>query len=240
MALETFRQPRNVQAKAAQDLVTETDFKIDQFFHREVTKKYEDDAVYSEEGDHADLLSGQRTWVVDPIDGTSNFVFGLPLFCVSAAIIQSGLIQMGAIYDPFSKELFFAEKGKGATLNGEPIRVADTEKLSQALVTVGRAHEEESSKKMFEIEQMLKSKTLKVKKPGTAALMMAYTACGRVDAWVAPGGIPLWDVAAGVLLVQEAGGLATHTDGTPWRVTPHDSIVATNTRIHNELLKYTP
>lgn len=237
MAVEHFRSTRDVSTKGVQDVVTKTDFAIDQLFHREVKKQFPDDDVYSEEGDACDLLRS-RVWVVDPIDGTSNFLFGVPLFAISVGIYEHGLPVIGAVYDPISKELFFARKGGGAFLNGQPVHVSDTKDLSQALIVRASAHGAKPYEASERIRERIYNKTLKTIRFGSSALGLAYVACGRVDGIYITGDTPPWDVAAGALIVQEAGGLVTHLDGTPWRLGAGD-VLATNTRIHREMLKYT-
>lgn len=240
IALANFRLPREdggIQAKGVQDVVTKTDFAIDQFFHREIKKRYPDDDVFSEETDHADLFSDRRTWVIDPIDGTGNFSAGIPVFAISVGIIERGLPVMGVIYDPFSKEYFFAKWKGGAFLNNAPIHTSFTSHLSQSIVVKSSAHGKDSYEHSERIGSTLRNKTFKLFRTECNSLMLAYVACGRIDACYSVGNTPPWDSTAGALLVSEAGGLVTDAEGRPWRV-GFGPIVGSNTRVHLELLKY--
>ena len=163
-------------------------------------------AIYGEEGIAGDQSSDFH-WIVDPIDGTVNYFYGIPHFCVSIALRQGSELLIGVIYDPMMDELFVAEKGGIPTLNGKPIRVSSRAKLAEAMVTVGFSKNKESIDAGMRRFGTLLTQVRKTRMLGSAALGMAYVACGRLDAYIEEV-ISLWDVAAGILLVETAGGRA--------------------------------
>lgn len=185
------------------------------------------DALYGEEG-LAGNQESERQWIVDPIDGTVNFYYNIPHFCVSIALRVAGEIVVGVIHDPMIDETWTVEKGGPAMLNGKPIQASDREQLEQSILFVGCGKDEEALKTGIERFRRASLRARKMRMMGSAALGMAYIACGRLDAYI-ESRISLWDIAAGQLLVETAGG---KVDLTPvagkadaW------SIVATNGKI---------
>lgn len=160
--------------------------------------------VLGEEGTEGDQ-SAELQWIVDPIDGTVNYFYGIPHFCTSIALRRAGEIVLGVIYDPMQDELFTVEKGDGARKNGKPIRVSTRAALSDAVITVGFSKSAESIKAGGERYLQLAHQVRKTRMLGSAALAMAYIAAGRLDAYL-EATISLWDVAAGWLMIEEAGG----------------------------------
>lgn len=165
---------------------------------------FPDHAIFGEEG-IAGNQDSDFQWIVDPIDGTVNYFYGLPHFCVSIALRENGVLKTGVIYDPMLDELWAVEKGEKATLNGKPISCSARSELSEAVVTIGFSKSKESLDAGFERFRELAPKVRKTRMMGSAALAMAYIACGRLDAYVEEQ-ISLWDIAAGLLLVEAAGG----------------------------------
>ncbi|CAE7373733.1 IMP2 [Symbiodinium natans] len=184
----------------------------------------------------ATLASGGWLWIVDPIDGTTNFAAGQPMSAVSIGVAFDGKLQAGVIYEPFRDELFAAARGAGATLNGASISVSKTDTLSKAVVASGAPPNPRSAAPCFRAMTLLappKTRTIRIL--GSAAINFAWLACGRLDAWF-EADLNSWDSAAGVLLVEEAGGAVTDCLGTPFALTTRP-ICATNGRIHAELLE---
>ncbi len=184
--------------------------------------------------------SGQSTqeelrWIVDPLDGTVNFAHGIPIFCVSIAAVLGGELLCGVIYQPMLGELFTALRGKGAWLNGRQLQVSTTELLEDAIVVTGFPYNVAHNPGNC-IEHFVRFLRLGVpiRRLGSAALDLAYVAAGRFDGFWEVALNP-WDVAAGILMVQEAGGCVTHYDGSPHRLEPRSSIVASNGRIHEQM-----
>ena len=175
-------------------------------------------------------------WIIDPLDGTTNFVHGFPMFCVSIGALVDGKLCTGVIYHPILKDLYVAQSGQGAFLNGNRITTSTTKDLTQALLTTGFNY----AKKELLHDEMLAFERLgqiarAVRRPGSAALDMAYTACGVFDGFWERCLQP-WDVAAGIVLVQEAGGKVSNFDGAPYQI-GDASILASNHFLHASLLK---
>ena len=185
------------------------------------------DALYGEEG-IAGNQDSERQWIVDPIDGTVNYFYGIPHFCVSIALRVAGEITVGVIHDPMVGETWSVEKGGPALLNGKPCRASTRDKLEQSILFVGCGKDEEALRTGIERFHRASLRARKMRMMGSAALGMAYIACGRLDAYI-ESRISLWDIAAGQLLLDAAGG---KTDLTPVPGMPDSwSIVATNGRI---------
>lgn len=188
------------------DLKLELDVQSQELITGILLTAFPDHAIYGEEG-----LAGDQTsefhWIVDPIDGTVNYFYGIPHFCVSIALRKGPDIILGVIYDPMMDELFVAEKGGTPTLNGKPIHVSRRSELADAMITVGFSKNKESIEAGMRRFARLLTQVRKTRMLGSAALGMAYVACGRLDAYIEEV-ISLWDVAAGILLVETAGGRA--------------------------------
>ncbi len=175
-------------------------------------------------------------WIIDPLDGTTNFVHGFPMFCVSIAAEWEGKVVAGTIYHPILQESYLASQGKGATRNGQKIHVSNTIKIENSLLTTGFTYQKD---KLLRTEmkafQKLSGVARAVRRPGSAALDLAYTAAGVFDAFWEQNLSP-WDVAAGALIVQEAGGKVTNFNGEPFRL-GDQSLIASNQALHPALLK---
>ena len=179
-------------------------------------------------------MAGRR-WIVDPLDGTVNYAHGFPFFCVSIALEAEGELVAAVTYDPNRHELFAAAKGQGATLNGQAIRVSETSALAEALVATGFAynvHEEERFTNLDHFGNFVK-RAQAVRRPGSAAIDLAWVACGRIDGFWELFLKP-WDWAAGALLIREAGGSVTAFDGGAFELEGPE-ILASNGRIHGEM-----
>jgi myo-inositol-1(or 4)-monophosphatase len=236
------RQGVATEYKGDVDLVTIADRTVEAFLQKELLAAFPEHGIYGEEGAR-DRLAAEYRWYVDPLDGTTNFAHGFPHFCVSMGLEQraadlaegkDGPIVAGIIYDPMRDELFVAERGKGALLNGEPIRVSRTPELGEALVATGFPSKKRHENPNIHFYQEFTLRSHGVRRAGSAALDLAYTACGRFDAYWEFNLNP-WDVAAGFLLVEEAGGLVTSFDGS-YRKLDSREIFASNGLIHNEML----
>ena len=195
-----------VRAKRANDFVTQVDHAAEEAIIEIVRKAYPDHAVLAEE---SGITAGgaDYQWIIDPLDGTTNFIHGFPQYCVSIAIRHRGDLAHGVIYDPGRNELFTASKGRGAFLNDRRIRVSKCLRLADALVGTGFPFKELTRINLY-VQQLrnLMAKSAGVRRAGAAALDLAYVACGRLDAFWELGLSP-WDMAAGALMIQEAGGL---------------------------------
>jgi myo-inositol-1(or 4)-monophosphatase len=202
----------NVRSKRAKDFVTQVDQAAEQAIIEIARKAYPEHGFLAEEsgasGQHAEFV-----WIIDPLDGTTNFIHGFPQYCVSIGIQQRGTLAHAVIYDPARNELFTASKGRGAFLNDRRIRVSTLTKFGDALVGTGFPFKELERLDLYtrQLQTMMKTCT-GVRRAGAAALDLAYVACGRLDAFWELGLSP-WDMAAGALLIQEAGGLVGDLKG---------------------------
>jgi len=195
-----------VRSKRMNDFVTKVDHAAEESIIEIVRKAYPDHAVLAEESG-ASTERSEYQWVIDPLDGTTNFIHGFPQYCVSIAIRHRGALAHGVIYDPVKNELFTASKGRGAFLNDRRIRVSKCLRLGDALVGTGFPFKELGQIERYtgQLKQIMQT-TAGVRRAGAAALDLAYVACGRLDAfWEL--GLSAWDMAAGALMIQEAGGL---------------------------------
>jgi myo-inositol-1(or 4)-monophosphatase len=224
------------------DLVTVADRTVEAYLREALLLAFPDHGIYGEEGTR-DRLDSEFRWYIDPLDGTTNFAHGFPQFCVSMGLEHrpaglapehDGPIVAGVIYDPMRDEMFITERGKGAFLNGKPIHVSTVPELGEALVATGFPSRKRHDNPNIHFYQEFTLRSHGVRRAGSAALDLAYTACGRVDAYWEFNLNP-WDTAAGFLLVEEAGGMVTGFDGSYRRLESRE-ILASNQLIHHELL----
>ncbi|RRR69977.1 MAG: inositol monophosphatase [Candidatus Viridilinea halotolerans] len=230
-----FAERREVTSKGFADVVTDADQASEALIVTAIRERFPDHAILAEEGG-AIGTGAEYQWLVDPLDGTLNYLHGLPIFCVSLAVLRRDELHLAAVYDPMRDELFAAERGGGAYCNGRPLSVSHTPTLLQALLTTGFPYDRFSQpdNNLREHNHLL-LKAQDIRRPGSAALDLCAVAAGRSDAhWEL--GLSPWDVAAGALLVLEAGGTITTWADQPWRA--HDErMVASNGLIHDELLR---
>jgi myo-inositol-1(or 4)-monophosphatase len=201
---ENFQQRQRVKVAAAHDIKLEIDVQAQELIGKLLLEEFPTHALYGEEGTVGDQSSDHQ-WIVDPLDGTVNYFYGIPHFCVSIALRQRGEIIVGVIYDPIRNEMWVAQKGDVPNLNGSPVHVSDRTELAEAVISIGLAKTGETIDKNFPLLQQMIHRVRKCRVLGSAALDMAYVASGRFDAYVETG-ISLWDIAAGWLLVENAGG----------------------------------
>jgi len=217
------------------DLVTEADRESETAVIEVLRRAFPTHAVLAEESG-ASANASEHRWVIDPIDGTTNFAHGYPQFCVSIAYEKRGRLQSAVIFDAFKKELFVAHRGKGARLNGKPIRVSRTPALETALLATGFPYDRRERRRFYlAFWEAFMLRTHGVRRTGSAALDLAWVACGRVDAFWEFGLKP-WDVAAGSLLVEEAGGQVSNMDGSTLDLAGAQ-IVASNGRLHRQMIE---
>ena len=226
----------NVMKKGDIDLVTDADHASEALIIERIRSHYPKHSILAEESGEAVIKGGDQEWkwIIDPLDGTTNYAHGYPCFCVTLAVEHNSEIVIGVTFDPTRNELFAAEKGHGATLNGRPIRVSSSDALGDSLIVTG-FHYNFKQKTDFAKHLtgfMLESRG--VRRDGSAAIDMAYVACGRFDGFWEEGLNP-WDVAAGTLLIAEAGGYVTYYDGSPFSIY-EPPICASNGRIHSQML----
>ncbi len=210
---KNFHQDKHVDEAQHHDLKLELDRKSQDLIFERIAAQYPDHALYGEEGLGGNQDSDYQ-WIVDPIDGTVNFFYGIPHFCVSIALRQGEDLLVGVIHDPMTGETWTAEKDGAVLLNGQPLQVSKRTKLEEAIVFIGCGKDEEALKIGLERFRKASLRCRKMRMMGSAALGMAYTASGRLDAYV-ESRISLWDIAAGKLILEMAGGaceLQPHAD----------------------------
>jgi len=221
------------ELKGEFDLVTAADHASEKLVVERLHTRFPDHGIVAEEGGAAEMRSEYR-WFVDPLDGTTNFAHDFPMWNVTLGLARRGTVIAGVVFDPLHNELFTAERGAGAYLNGERIHVAPVETLEDALVATGFPSRRRHKNVNVHFYYQLAMITHGVRRAGSAALDLAYTACGRLDAFWEFGLNP-WDMAAGTLLVEEAGGQVSGMRGEPLDLHgPY--LLATNQRIHAESL----
>jgi myo-inositol-1(or 4)-monophosphatase len=199
-----FHRPLQVNLAEAHDIKLQIDVEAQDLITKSLLEKFPQHALYGEEGIVGDQTS-EHQWVVDPLDGTVNYFYRIPHFCVSIALRLLGEIVVGVIYDPIRDEMWSVQKGEKPTLNGEPVRVSDRADLAEAVISVGLSKTGVTIKSALPLFQDMVHRARKCRLMGSAALDMAYVACGRFDAYIEQG-ISLWDIAAGWILVETAGG----------------------------------
>lgn len=234
LLVERFRTSASgVAAKSTRtDLVSDADRDAEQRIVRLLRERRPDDGIVAEEGAFAESRSGLR-WVIDPLDGTINFLFGVAQWCVSVACVDGDGSLVGVVHDPLRGETFAAARGAGATLGSEPLRVSEQPDLALALVATGFGYDAEIRRLQADVLVHILPKVRDVRRFGSAALDLAWVAAGRLDAYFETG-VNEWDRAAGGLLVREAGGTVALVDGIG--ADRRIGVVASNGRVHAALL----
>ncbi len=229
---------KHIERKTGQEtnLVTEIDRQSEALIIKKIKEHFPGHAILGEESG-ADSNASDYKWIIDPLDGTTNYTHGLPIFCVTIGVEYRGEIIVGAIYDPNADELYTAEKGKGAFLNGKKISVSTTETLINALVVTGFPYNvKDNPDNVIEHFVNFLPVTQGVRRLGSAAIDLAYIASGRFDGYWEMTLQP-WDKAAGILLVKEAGGVVTNFSNTDTDIIYNPNTLATNGIIHEQMLK---
>ena len=236
--LEKFGRKISVSKKGNINLVTEADLASEKLIIEKIRSYHPKHMILAEEsGESVAVIDGDRRWkwIIDPLDGTTNFAHGYPCFCVTLALEHDGEIVVGATFDPTRDEMFAAEKGRGATLNNKQMRVSETENLSDALLVTGFPYDVTKRLEFARHFVEFTHKSRGIRRDGSAAIDMAYVACGRFDGFWEEGLNP-WDVAAGFLLIEEAGGRVSYYDDSKFSIYK-PPICASNYLIHAEMLE---
>ena len=226
-----------VREKAAKDLVTDADEAAQRVIKNYLLEKFSSHGFVGEEGDPADHIQGKEyCWLVDPIDGTANYVHGFPNFATSIALVQRGQVIVGVVFDPIANEMFCAVPGLPATLNGREIHASRCTSIGEALIAASFPPNvaRESIAVQHFIEVLLQSQS--VRRLGSAALNLCYVACGRMDGYWA-NCVKSWDIAAGALIAQQSGAHLTGWQGHPFDVWQGHLTVAATPHLHSELLR---
>jgi myo-inositol-1(or 4)-monophosphatase len=235
MQMARFGQDVHVNKKGTIDLVTEVDLTVERMFRDLIAERFADHEVLAEEFGGATSVPPGPCWVFDPLDGTTNYAHGVPIFCASLALEIGGVPEVAAIFDPNRQELFTAERGGGAFVNGRPLHVSTAETLVDAMLVTGFPYDVHGRvEEIVGLFGAFVSKARAVRRLGSAAIDLCYIAAGRMDGFWERDLKP-WDIAAGSLIVEEAGGRITN-----WAAAPFNSrgaeVLATNGRIHGAML----
>ena len=229
-----------VQTKGIADYVTAVDYAVQQYIQERIEVSYPDIQFLSEEKANQEIDQSGLVWVLDPVDGTTNLIHDYHTSCISLALMGGGEVVLGMIYNPYSKELFQAKKGGGSYLNGERITVSGATQMEESLIAIGTSpYHKEMADENFELFKRLFLDCQDIRRSGSAALDLAHVACGRLEGYFEIG-LKIWDFAAGMLLIEEAGGRVTTFAGSAVDVTRPSDILSSNGRIgillENELL----
>lgn len=237
--LEEWRTRFSVREKSYADLVTEADVAAQNAIHSVLHASCPEHSFLGEEDTPATVKGrvapgSPPTWIVDPLDGTTNYVHDVPCYCVSIGLMVHGELVVGVIFDPRQKEMFAAAQGLGATLNGARIQVSKTAALRESLIATGFPPDPNAQKRNLACWSSFAQKAQALRRTGSTAINMAYVACGRFDGYWAFDN-HAWDIAAGVVLIEEAGGKVTRVDGS--KLDPFlPDLLATNEHLHIEML----
>lgn len=236
LIMEGFSKMKCIEVKEGLGIVTDTDLKSEELIINKLSKGLPGSSILAEEKGEQKSASSEFKWIIDPLDGTSNYAHGFPWFCVSIALEKAGEVIAGAIYHPVLDEMFYAEKSEGATLNDNRIQVSNTTVIDKSLIATGffyhTGQELTESVKRFEKVQQV---ALGVRRPGSAALDMAYTACGRFDAFWEKGLCP-WDKAAGDIILREAGSKLSDFSGGLFSIYGNETL-ASNGNLHEAMIE---
>jgi myo-inositol-1(or 4)-monophosphatase len=235
LQMARFGQDFVISKKGTIDLVTEVDVAVERRFRQLIAERFPDHQILAEELGGAASVPAGPCWVFDPIDGTTNFAHGLPIFCASVALEIDGVAEVAAVYDPNRKELFTAERGGGAFLNGRPLHVSSATRLVDAMLVTGFPYDVHA--RVDEIVGLFAAfvgQARAVRRLGSAAIDLCYVAAGRLDGFWETDLKP-WDIAGGALIVAEAGGRVTNMDGDPF-TSRGGHVLATNGHLHEAML----
>ena len=226
-----------VNVKQANDFVTEVDEAAEQAIIETLLTAYPDHGIWAEEsGKSHGKQDSDYVWIIDPLDGTTNFIHGFPVYCISIALAHRGIIQQAVVYDPTRNDLFYASRGRGAYLNDRRLRVSGRKHISNALISTGFPHRPgDDYKKYLKIFEEMMNACVGLRRPGAAALDLAYLAAGYTDGFFEMGLKP-WDIAAGSLLITEAGGLIGNFTGDAENFLEQSEILAGTPKIYGQMV----
>ncbi len=225
----------HTREKGIADYVTEVDFAVQQFIRGRLEELYPEVQFLSEEKSNEEIDKNGLVWVLDPVDGTTNLIHDYRASVISLALMQEGSVVLGMIYNPYTDELFSAQKGKGSYCNGQKIEVSGAETIEKCLIAIGTSpYYKEMAEENFKVFQAIFKDCQDIRRSGSAALDLAYVACGRIEAYFERN-LKIWDYAAGMLLVREAGGRVTDYGGNDADTEMISDIAAANPKVNSVL-----
>ncbi len=241
---QKFNAPRQITSKGKRDIVTDADYAADRAVRRILRANFPRDHFLSEEDRQAErtalwqrvATSGEAVWVVDPLDGTTNYAHRIPVFGVSLALYRAGRVELGVVYDPLRNELFTAERGRGARLNGKPIAVSGVSNFEDAVIGMEWARAPKLREQTARTLRKIVARATTARALGSAALSLCYVAAGRYEGYFHFSLSP-WDVAAAACIIEEASGRVTTPDGAPWTV-HSKAFIASNGLLHRQMVGY--
>jgi myo-inositol-1(or 4)-monophosphatase len=219
--------------KKDRSIATEADLVSERRIKKIIEEAFPNHSILGEEYGLEERYSDYK-WIIDPLDGTTNYWIKNPFFCVSIALTQREEPIIGVVYYPITEEMFYAQKGEGAYMNDSQISLSDTSEIADSIVTFCHGRDKTSIREMIQIFGKLKPITSKVRQIGATALELCYVACGRTDAFYVVGSNP-WDVIAGITIVKESGGKVSDFEGNPYKIKTKN-LIASNCRLHQKLL----
>jgi myo-inositol-1(or 4)-monophosphatase len=231
--LDGFEKPHDTFLKGRRELVTDVDRASEEIILRAISAECPDDLIIAEET-APELAESSRVWIVDPLDGTNNYAHGYPFFCVAIALEEEGKLIAGVVYDPLRDEMFVAERGRGASVNGQPMRVSASALLLESLVATGFPYDrtDDAGNNLDKLNRFIVA-VRGIRRGGSAELDLVYVARGRLDGFWEQG-LKTWDVSAGGLIVLEAGGVVTNFGSEAWDHRRGD-VIASNGLIHGQM-----
>jgi myo-inositol-1(or 4)-monophosphatase len=235
MIRESWQQPKTVDYKGAIDLVTSLDRESERRIVEALRKRFPNHSILAEEETDQVGTQSSHRWIIDPLDGTTNFAHSYPQFSVSIALECDGEVILGLVYDPLRRECFQAVKGEGATLNGSAIRISEVKELDKALLATGFPYDQRERADFYlSFFKAFMTRSQGIRRNGSAALDLCYVACGRLDGfWELK--LRPWDTAAGALIVEEAGGRLSDLSGNKFTIWGEETL-ASNSAIHDEMV----
>lgn len=239
MLMKEFRAlaPEQIRFKDKRELVTKHDIKINKFLVSKIRAAYPDhDILSEEEGLDKDNKKSEYMWVVDPLDGTTNYVMRHTFFTTTLALLHNGEPEIGVIYAPYTRELFVAQRGRGAQRNEVKMQVSNEDKLKNCFLCFSYSHQKKSLQRAVAAYQHFEFEARSMRHFGSSSLELAFVASGRVDGMIITPPVRIWDVAAGMLMVQEAGGMVTDFKGSKKRIA-FNGLVVSNGKVHDQILK---
>lgn len=239
MLMKEFRSlaPEQIRFKDKRELVTKHDLKVNKFLVRKIHEAYPSHSILSEEeGLHTSKKANGYMWVIDPLDGTTNFIMRHTFFTTTMALLYNGEPILGVINSPYTRELFVAEKGRGARRNEIRMHVSNENKLKTSFLCFAYSHERKSLERAVAAYQHFEFEARSMRHFGSSSLELAFVATGRVDGMIITPPVRIWDVAAGLLMVKEAGGVVTDFTGDPNQMAAN-GLVASNGKVHKQILQ---